>query len=89
MEVGSSMLEKIRMSCDYVSENSQYVTINYDKLDEYIKIIDCGEVKFWLSSNPYGLLDMETDKVINFMLLFDSIDYCFCGEPKKTVKILT
>lgn len=85
MEVGSSMLEEISVSCDYVRENSQYVAINYDKLDEYIKTIDCGEVKFWLSSNPYGLLDMEIDKVINFMLLFDSIDYCFWGEPKWTI----
>ena len=31
------MLEKIRESCNYVAENSRYVSINYDKLDEYIK----------------------------------------------------
>ena len=80
------MLEEIRVSCDYVRENSQYVAINYDKLDEYIKTIDCSEVKFWLSSNPYGLLDMKIDKVINFMLLFDSIDYCFWGEPKWAIE---
>lgn len=80
------MLEKIKKSCDYVTERSKYVTINYQKLDEYIKTIECQKIKFWLSSNPYGLFDMNIDKIINFMLLFDSIDYCFWGEPKWTVE---
>ncbi len=80
------MLEKIKKSCDYVTERSKYVTINYKKLDEYIKTIECQKIKFWLSSNPYGLFDMNIDKIINFMLLFDSIDYCFWGEPKWTVE---
>ena len=34
------MLEKIKMSCDYVATNSKYVSINYEKLDEYIKKLD-------------------------------------------------
>ncbi len=80
------MLEKIKKSCDYVTERSEYVTINYQKLDECIKTIECQKIKFWLSSNPYGLFDMNIDKIINFMLLFDSIDYCFWGEPKWTVE---
>lgn len=80
------MLEKIKKSCDYVTERSKYVTINHKKLDEYIKTIECQKIKFWLSSNPYGLFDMNIDKIINFMLLFDSIDYCFWGEPKWTVE---
>ena len=80
------MLEKIKKSCDYVTERSKYVTINYQKLDEYIKTIECQKIKFWLSSNPYGLFDMNIDKIINFMLLFDSIDYCFWGEPKWMVE---
>ena len=76
------MLEKIKDSCNYVSANSRYVSIDYKKLDEYIKTIDCKEIKFWLSSNPYNLFDMDFDKIINFMLVFDAIDYCFWGQPK-------
>ena len=73
------------MSCDYVATNSKYVSINYEKLDEYIKTIDYEKIKFWLSSNPYNLFDMGIDKTINFMLIFDSIDYCFWGQPKWTI----
>ena len=76
------------MSCDYVASNSKYVSINYEKLDEYIKTIDCEKIKFWLSSNPYNLFDMGIDKTINFMLIFDSIDYCFWGQPKWTIETI-
>lgn len=76
------------MSCDYVATNSKYVSINYEKLDEYIKIIDCEKIKFWLSSNPYNLFDMGIAKTINFMLIFDSIDYCFWGQPKWTIETI-
>ena len=80
------MLEKIKESCNYVAQNSQHVTINYEVLDEYIKNIDLKKVKFWLSSNPYNLFEMSIDKIINFMLAFEAIDYCFWGEPKWTIK---
>lgn len=82
------MLEKIKMSCDNVAINSKYVSINYEKLDEYIKTIDCEKIKFWLSSNPYNLFDMDIEKIINFMLIFDSIDYCFWGQPKWTIETI-
>ena len=82
------MLEKIKESCNYVAKNSKYVSINYDVLDEYIKNIDLRNLKFWLSSNPYNLFDMDIDKIINFMLIFDSIDYCFWGQPKWTIETL-
>ena len=82
----TSMLDNVKNSCNYISENSKYVLINYKKLDEYIKTIDCKKIKFWLSNNPYNLFDMDFDKIINFMLIFDSIDYCFWGQPKWTIK---
>ena len=44
------MLEKIKSSCNYVALNSKYVSINYKKLNEYIKAIDIKKIKFWLSN---------------------------------------
>lgn len=82
------MLEKIKTSCDYVATNSKYVSINYEKLDEYIKTIDCEKIKFWLSSNPYNLFNMDIEKIINFMLIFDSINYCFLGQPKWIIETI-
>ena len=81
----ANILDKIKSSCHYVSANSKYVFIDYAKLDEYIKTIDIPKIKFWLSSNPYNLFDIGIEKVINFMLIFDAIDYCFWGQPKWTI----
>ena len=79
------MLEKIKDSCNYVMDNAEFVTINYDQLNKFIKTIDCKDLKHWLSNNPYNILDLGIENVINFMLLFESIAYSFWGTPKWTI----
>ena len=81
------MLDKIHISCTYVMENSKHVKINYDVLDEFISSIDCKSIKNWLLYDPYNLLDMEIDKIINFILVFEAIDYSFWGTPKWTIEV--
>ena len=79
------MLESVIDSCKYVMDNAKYVTINYDKLNEFITTNDCKGLKHWLSNNPYNILELGIENVINFMLLFESIDYSFWGTPKWTI----
>ena len=76
------MLEKISSSCQYVAYNSKYVKINYDVLDKFINNIDCSNLKNWLRYNPYDLLKIDVETIINFLLIFESIDYSFWGQPK-------
>lgn len=76
------MLDDILNSCKYVMDNSIYVKINYDILDVFIKKIDSKNLKYWLSNNSYNLFDLDISVIINFMLLFEAIDYSFWGEPK-------
>ena len=76
------MLEKISSSCQYVAYNSKYVKINYDVLDKFINNIDCSNLKNWLMYNPYDLLKIDVETIINFLLIFESIDYSFWGQPK-------
>ena len=80
-----NMLEKVIDSCKYVMNNAKFVTINYDQLNEFIKTINCKDLKHWLSNNPYNILDIGIENVINFMLLFESVDYSFWGIPKWTI----
>jgi hypothetical protein len=79
------MLDDIKKTCRYVMDNSEYVKINYDKLDEFIKKIDCNNLKNWLMYNPYNLLDLDIELIVNFLLLFEAIDYSFWGQPKWTI----
>ena len=76
------MLNKIKSSCKFVADNSKYVKINYDELDKFINNIDCSNLKNWLMYNPYNLLELNVETIINFLLIFESIDYSFWGQPK-------
>lgn len=81
------MFDKIHSSCKYVMDNSKFVKINYDVLDEFISNIEYKELKNWLLYNPYNLLDMNIDKIINFLLIFEAICYSFWGNPKWTINV--
>ena len=80
------MLDKIKNSCKYVVENSQHVKIDDSKLDDFIANIDCNNLKNWLLYNPYNLLDLDIETLVNFLLVFESIDYSFWGQPKWTIE---
>ena len=80
------ILENVKKTCQYVVDNSKYVKINYHKLDDFIKCIDCNNLKNWLMSNPYGLLDLNIEMIINLLLIYESICYSFWGEDKWTIK---
>lgn len=79
------MLDKIIDSSRRVMSNSKYVKINYDVLDKVVREIDMRNIKHWLSSNPYGLLDLDVREIVNFLFYFDAIDYSFWGNPKWTI----
>ena len=68
------MIEKIIDSCQYVVNNSKHVSIDYHKIDDIIKNIDCSNLKFWLADNPYDLFGLGISNVVNFLLIFESID---------------
>ncbi len=80
------MYYKVLDSCRYVMNNSQYVKIDYKKLDQFISKIDTDNLKNWLLFNPYNLLELGVEKIVNFLLFFEAIDYSFFGEPKWTIK---
>lgn len=84
----NNMFDKIRNSCLFVMENNPYVMIDYEKCDEFIKNIECSNLKNWLLYNPYGLLDLDVETIINFLLVFEAIDYSFWGEPKWCIETI-
>lgn len=76
------MLEEALNSCYYVAKNSEHVIINYKKIDLFLKKFNYNNLKHWLSNNPYDLFDFKISTIINLLLLFESIDYSFWGNPK-------
>lgn len=76
------MLNEIKNTCQYVVDNSKYVKIKYSKLDDFINNINSNNLKNWILYNPYNILELDIETIINFLLIFESIDYSFWGQPK-------
>ena len=79
------MLDKIIKSCKYVTNNSKSVKINETNLDKFIEKIKKVETEHWLVFSPYNLLDLPTETIINFLLVYEAIDFSFWGNPKWTI----
>ena len=79
------MLENIIICCNYVSKNSKHVTIDEEKLNLFVENIKDIKMNHWLSSSPFGLLDLSVETIINFLLIYESINFSFWGEPKWTI----
>lgn len=71
------MLEKIKYSCEFVVENSKHISINEKEIIKLVNNIDNIKIGNWLNSLPFELLDLTEEQIINFLLIFESIDFLF------------
>lgn len=82
-----NILDNVLETCKYVEKHSNYVKINYNKIDEIISSLKITNNKHWLESNPQGILNKSSKEIISFLLILHTIgDYCFWGEPKWEVE---
>ena len=79
------MLKTIINTCYKVTNKSKYITINYENIEKFSKNIKNIELKHWLSDSPFGLLELPTETIINFLLIYESINFSFWGTPKWTI----
>lgn len=78
-----NLIEQLNYSYKHVCDNSKNVKINESKIDEMINQIRNSSVAHWLDSNPFSLMDMDVESIINFLFIYHAIgDYCFWGDPK-------
>ena len=76
-----TMLDKIVFTSEKVMKKSTEVSICIPKIEEFAKEkIPFG--KHWLEENPFGILDHDIKTLIHFLLVYQSIDFSFWGEPK-------
>ena len=82
-----NLIDRLNISYRKVCDNSQTVKINYSKIDGMINQIRNSSVAYWLDSNPYGIMDMDVESIVNFLFIYHTIgDYCFWGDPKWKVQ---
>lgn len=79
------MLDKILESCEFVVNNAEHVKINYNRANELIEELLNFDNTPYLTKVPYAVYDMSTKDIVNFLLLYDSINFSFWGNPKWTI----
>ena len=79
------MLDKIIPTCRFVVDNVNHIKINYDKIKELIDELLVFDNVHYLTKVPYSVYDMSTKDIVNFLLIYDSIDFSFWGNPKWTI----
>lgn len=76
------MLNKVLETNKFVVDNAKHVKINYDKAIELIDELLKFDSVHYLTKVPYNVYDMNTKDIINFLLIYESIDFSFWGNPK-------
>lgn len=79
------MLKNIVKNSNWVMKQAQYVSINNEKLLEFSAIIKKFKAQHWLSTRN-ELFKLSKEELTFFMLIYDSINFSFWGNPKWTVK---
>lgn len=76
------MLDKVLDTSKYVVENSKHVSIDYSNITNLIDELYNFNNVHYLSKVKYPIYDMDIKDLINFLLIYDSIDFSFWGNPK-------
>ena len=66
-------------------ENSGHVMINMDRLNEFSDNFRASDSKHWLADAPFDLSTLTDLEKLHFLFVFNSINFCYWGEPKWTL----
>lgn len=80
-------MDNILESALYVQKHSKHVTIESEKINEIIKVMKLSDCKHWLESNPFDILSLDIENLVQLLLIYHSVGFCYWQEPKWSVKI--
>lgn len=80
------LLNKVLDSSEFVVDRAKHVGIDYDKISGLTA--DLSEFKYvhYLTKVRYPVYEMGIRNLVNFLLIFDAINFSFWGEPKWTIE---
>ncbi len=79
-------MNKILDSTNFVVQDSRSVKINRIKVSEFSKIFKQEETNDLLSQAPFDFSGFSDDERFRFTLIFQSINFCYWGDPKWTIE---
>ncbi|OHB22484.1 MAG: hypothetical protein A2939_02910 [Parcubacteria group bacterium RIFCSPLOWO2_01_FULL_48_18] len=79
-------MNKILDSTNFVVQNSRFVKINKARVAEFSMSFEHGRINHWLSQAPFDFSNFSEDEELRFTLIFNSLSFCFWGDPKWTIE---
>jgi hypothetical protein len=80
------MLNKIIESSKYVCEKAKYVSINYENINLLTNELLSMKNEHYFNKIPIRIIDKNIKDIVNFLLIYDAIDYSFWGKPKWSIR---
>ncbi|MBI2451526.1 hypothetical protein HYV50_00440 [Candidatus Pacearchaeota archaeon] len=74
-------MNKVLSSAEFVVENAKHVKINKNKIKEFCKNFHHGNVNHWLSEAPLDFSKLNEEEILNFLLVYSAIGFCYWGDP--------
>ena len=75
--------EKILKSIKYVVDNSTYVSIDKEKINDVLPLLEGKSNKAWLDSSFLDVDKYSDEEIMKFMLLCESINFCYWDSDPK------
>ena len=69
-----------------VIDNAKDVTINIEKIREFCRRFEESHINHWLNLSPFPIFSLKEDDKLNFLLVFNSISFCYWGNPKWSIE---
>ncbi|MBS3169768.1 queuosine salvage family protein [Candidatus Woesearchaeota archaeon] len=70
----------------FVVENAQHISINKNALVSFSKNFHHGDVNHWLSAAPVDFSALSEEEILNFLLVYSTIGFCYWGNQPWSVK---
>lgn len=80
------MRNKILQSIKPVIKLSKFVRIKKANIETVCNSFNSQNIKYWMNSSPFNFSDLSNREKVNFIFVFNSINFCYWGEPKWTIE---
>lgn len=74
-------MNEILSNTKFVVDNARHVKINKDKIKEFCRNFHHEDVNPWLSEAPLDISKLNEEQILNFLLVYSTIGFCYWGYP--------
>lgn len=64
---------------------SKFVKIRKENIEVFCNNFRPLDLQYWMEASPLDLSDLNNKEKLNFIFVFNSLNFCYWGEPKWTI----